>query len=373
MEEIKLVLLPAKNRRRIPSVERAFGSSGIPCVRRESSRVDEAESGIYICDFVPQYAKLVEKLKALFRHGNPVISLYRAKDASKKRYDFILYMPASTSAVVLRQLVQWLSTQEKSTNLSRSMLDQLETRKREMVRELALASELQKSMLPKNFPADIPFNFAHKYVPHEYVGGDFFDVIRVDEQRVGFVIADASGHGSSAALIIAMLKILLHHHAPGEPSPSRVLEKINKELCVMMQEHFVTVFYAIIDTRTLECAYSNAGHPRQFLLKEGGAMKELPPNGFLIGLFDTVRYEEKKLRLAGGDRLFLYTDGIIEVVNDRNMPFGFERLAACVDANRNKDITQMSADVLSNVIIYMSGTVFPDDITIFIVEVIEDI
>jgi serine phosphatase RsbU (regulator of sigma subunit) len=373
MEETPLIILPAKNTKRVPTIERAFGKSGIAYVKKESARIDESENGIYICDFVPLYPRLLEKLRILSRNGNPVISLYRGVDAAKKRYDFILYIPASTTSTVLRQLVRWLSMKEKSSNMSRSVHDQLEIRKREMVRELALASELQKSMLPKKFPSDIPFNFAHKYVPHEYIGGDFFDVIRIDATRVGLIIADVSGHGASAAFIVAMLKILLNHNAPNESSPARTLEKINKELCVMIQEHFVTAFYAVIDTDTLECKYCNAGHPRQFLIKRNGTIAELSPNGFLIGMFDSVRYENVSVQLSGGDRLFCYTDGIIEVVDNEGIPFGFERLAIMIEENKNKDIVQMSGDVLTQIIMYMKGTVFPDDITIFIAEAIEDI
>lgn len=373
MEETRLVILPGKYKKRATAVGRIFAESEVKCEIKQAAAIDESETGIFLCDFVPEYPKLIKKLHLLAESGNPIISLYQLADSQKKRYDFILYMPLLTRPTVMRQLIRWLGAQERSSLMFRSALDQLETRKREMVRELALASELQKSLLPKKFPTDIPFNFTHKYVPHEYVGGDFFDVIKIDDKRVGIIIADASGHGASAACIIAMLKILLNHHAPGEPSPSMTLEKINNELCVMIQEHFITAFYAVIDLGTLECRYCNAGHPKQLLISKSGTITDLGPNGFLIGMFDHVHWEEKAIALSSGDKLFCYTDGVIEVTNDAGIQFGYDRLSLVVEENKSKDIVQMSSDVLSHIIMYMKGTTFPDDVTIFIAEVIEDI
>jgi phosphoserine phosphatase RsbU/P len=373
MEETKLFILPGKNKRHALSLAKTLSKCRVEIVIKDSSRIDESEQGIYLCAFVPQYHRFIEKLRAIARSGNPVISLYQVSDAKKKLHDFILYLPLLATAQVKRATVEWLAYQEKNSLELRSVLGQLESRRREMVRELALASELQKSMLPKKFPEGIAFNFAHKYVPHEYLGGDLFDVIKINDMYLGIFIADASGHGVAAAFVIAMVKILFNHYAPASPSPAATIKRINDELCVMIQEHFITAFYAIIDLETLDCRYASAGHPRQLLIRKTGEIEELKPNGFLIGMFDHVQWEDIPLKLNSGDKLFCYTDGIIEVTDDEGTLFGYERLTELVRKSMNEDIVSMSNDMLTNIIMFMKGTVFPDDITILIAEALEEI
>lgn len=292
-----------------------------------------------------------------------------------------------TKQDILRLMYPNLSLVEKTESLKQEKedltkhalkltteLNELDYRNKKLIDELSLASELQKSFLPREYPADLPLDFAHKYMPCEFVGGDLFEIIRLDQHKLGIIIADVSGHGVAAALLTAMFKSAFHHFAENCFSPGATLNKIHREfLETIHTEHYITAFYTVIDTEKMSCRYCSAGHPKQILQRKHGDALELSTTGFFIGMFEETQFKDKKVKLYQGDRFFFYTDGIIECVNEHGKIFGKENLLRVIRKGADIDIAMLSNNIISELMSYTAELRFSDDITLLITEIIESI
>jgi serine phosphatase RsbU (regulator of sigma subunit) len=264
-----------------------------------------------------------------------------------------------------------LVSQEKELKETLARLDGVN---RELVDELNLASELQKSLLPRSYPSDIPLEFAHKFIPLNSIGGDFFDVLRLDARTLGMVIADVSGHGVGPALVTALLKSSFGLHCRGLRSPAAIMTALNEELeNVLITGHYVTAFAALIDTESLELRYCSAGHPNQLLIKANGESHELATMGFLLGMMANMDYEEKSLILDPGDSLVLFTDGVIESPDMEGRFFGREGILRSVSSRRGSSVDELSDGLLTDLLSWTQGTEASDDITILMTQVIESL
>jgi phosphoserine phosphatase RsbU/P len=196
----------------------------------------------------------------------------------------------------------------------------------EIQKELEVARRIQLSILPAEFPASPNFRVAARYVPMTSVAGDFYDFIVADERQAGLLIADVSGHGVPAALIASMVKLAATSQRANAADPSGLLAGMNAALCGNTQNQFVTAAYVHLDSEAGELRYSAAGHPPMLLLRKG---KVLPveENGLMLAAFDFANYSTAAQPLERGDRLLLYTDGIVEAANTRGDFFGQEALS----------------------------------------------
>ena len=240
-------------------------------------------------------------------------------------------------------------------------------------REKLIAGTLQESLLPAMpaRPVDA-IEFAKKYqaaLDESYIGGDFFDLFTLGEHRQGVVMADVSGKGLKAAVQTAMLKYTLRGFALENPDfPSRVLARVNDVLCSPMSSHdgFVTLFYAVMDTRTGEMVYANAGHEPP-LVRETvtGDVRPLPPcDGLALGAMSGVVYEECRAALAPGDLLLLYTDGLTEARADDGSFLGLDGLTALLprrDASAAECVRAVYAGVSA-----FAGDVRRDDVAMLV-------
>lgn len=200
--------------------------------------------------------------------------------------------------------------------------------KERLERELELARQVQQSMLPRTFPDMAGLAFAAANAPARHVGGDFYDVIRLDDHRVGLVIADVADKGMPAALYMALARSLILAEARQFDSPAAVLGNVNQLLLELgEQDMFVTVFYGVLDRRAERLTYARAGHDRPLLIRDGAA-QTLGGRGMALGLFenDIFSLSEETLALLPGDRLVLYTDGLSDVVNGDGQMFDGTRL-----------------------------------------------
>ena len=250
----------------------------------------------------------------------------------------------------------------------------LEERNRSLNEELALASELQKSLLPREVPPNLPLTISHRYLPYLSVGGDFYDYQLLGDNKVGILIADASGHGVASAFLTAMMKSAFIHLAGKTDSPAELLHSINEEFCrTIRTDHYITAFYAVINTETMECTFSNAGHPLQILARKDGTQESLTAEGFFLGTFETTVYTEKTVALNPGDRLIFFTDGLLETVDADLEPYGRERISRIITENSDKDIENLSNEIISSLLSFMAGQSFQDDITFLAAEIIESL
>jgi sigma-B regulation protein RsbU (phosphoserine phosphatase) len=159
------------------------------------------------------------------------------------------------------------------------------------------------------------------------VAGDFYDYLVANENQAGILVADVSGHGVPAALIAAMVKLVATTQHVNAAAPAELLAGMNAALCGNTQEQFVTAAYVYLDAETANLRYSAAAHPPMLLVR-GGAVREIVENGLMLAAFPSATFSTADHPLQPGDRLVLYTDGILEAADARKEEFGQARLQA---------------------------------------------
>lgn len=234
-------------------------------------------------------------------------------------------------------------------------------------KELDIARRIQLSILPAAFPASANFRVAARYLPMTSVAGDFYDFLLADDQQAGLLIADVSGHGVPAALIASMVKLAAAAQSANATRPSDLLSGMNATLCGNTQSQFVTAAYVYLDARKRELSYSAAAHPPMLLLRSGEVIK-IAENGLMLAAFSFATYTTALHPLLPGDRLLLYTDGILEAANSKDEEFGDQRLGALLQETANVSHTE-TADQIINTIQKWSVSQ-NDDLTVLVCDYI---
>ncbi|HZW02421.1 MAG TPA: GAF domain-containing SpoIIE family protein phosphatase, partial [Anaerolineaceae bacterium] len=225
----------------------------------------------------------------------------------------LLQTLASQAALALQRagLIEELRQKIAALEEAQSELVQ----KERLEQEMALARQVQQSVLPRTFPEIAGYGFAAVNEPARQVGGDFYDVIDLGEGFFGVAIADVSDKGMPAALYMALTRSLLRAEARRDRSPAAVVRQVNQLLLELAEpDMFVTLFYAVVDAAARQMTYTRAGHDRPVLLRAGQAI-ELGGQGAALGLVDDLRLTEEQVQLQSGDRLVLFTDGLVDVVS----------------------------------------------------------
>jgi sigma-B regulation protein RsbU (phosphoserine phosphatase) len=241
--------------------------------------------------------------------------------------------------------------------------------KERLERELELARELQQSILPHEFPHLPGFSCAARSQPARQVGGDFYDVIPLSEERVGLVMADVSDKGMAAALFMALTRSLIRAEARRSSSPRQVLLRVHRLLLEMSRANmFVTVFYGVLDLAQGTFCYARAGHDRPLLLSPStGECRFLTAKGTLLGLIEEVSLEEARVDLGPGDLLALYTDGITDAKSPAGEFFGVERLREAVCAAGGQIAQDLCDLIFKRVEQFQAGAVQYDDMALLVV------
>ena len=253
--------------------------------------------------------------------------------------------------------------QERTAELRRTTAE-----KERFASELRIASEIQKSILPRTFPP-FPdrgdFEIYATTIPALEMGGDFYDFFLIDDKRLGVVIADVSGKGVPAAIFMAVSRSLLKATALASVSPSECLEHVNRLLCPDNESAmFVTVFYGILHTEFGELEFSNGGHNVPYIIGHDRIVPVGQPAGTALGIVDDARYHTNRMSLNAGETLVLYTDGVTEAMDAQGHFFSTPRfeqtLQRLVDQRPFDLLTKLVEDVQA----FASGAVQADDITL---------
>lgn len=208
--------------------------------------------------------------------------------------------------------------------------------------EMQQAREIQQNLLPKNIPQIPGFQIAGTWEPARAVGGDYYDVIQLTDTKAALCIADVSGKGISAALLMANVQAAVRAFATETVSPAEVCGRLNSVLCTnTATDKFVTMFYSVLDAPSGLLHFTNAGHLRPIVVSHNGSVARLENDGALLGIFPEWRYEVSTVRLATGDTLVLFTDGITEAEAANGEEFGEERLVDWLVSSR-----QLRSDIL---------------------------
>ena len=232
--------------------------------------------------------------------------------------------------------------------------------------ELETAASMQQSILPRSFPTHPKYQIYGNMEPAREVGGDFFDVIRLPNDRVGLCIADVSGKGIPAAMFMMSARTWMSGASIGHPLPSKVLCEVNN----LLEEGndsmmFVTLLYGVYDPSTGEFNYANGGHNRPLLFKADGTVSEIDAvPGIALGVHPGCDFDDQSVSLAKGDVLLMYTDGVNEAERADESLFGMERLEKVFDGNPPpNDANEVTNQVLARVSEFIEGNLASDDIT----------
>jgi phosphoserine phosphatase RsbU/P len=223
--------------------------------------------------------------------------------------------------------------------------------------ELEVARQLQFSILPTSIPGVRNVRIAVAYRPMTAVAGDFYEFIPVDQERVGFLVADVTGHGVPAALIGSMIKVAMQSVVSCAHDPREVLRGLNRILFSQLHDQLVSAAYLWLDTENGKASYSAAGHPPLLRWQEG-KLERIESNGLLFGVIPDPDYPVCDLPIHPGDRFLLYTDGVIEAENASGDSFGDRKLEQVVRNNQSRPPSELSS--LDQ----------QDDITLIVIDVV---
>ena len=231
--------------------------------------------------------------------------------------------------------------------------------------ELDVASKMQQSILPTSFPETSEYEVFGNMAPARNVGGDFFDIIYMENGRIGLAVADVSDKGVPAALFMMSSRTLLKGSAIGMGDPGSVLGEVNTLLTENNESlMFVTLVYAIFDPETGVLTYSNGGHCNPLVVHSDGSSEELAhTGGVALGVMPELEYREDQFTLAPGDTLVLYTDGVSEAMNAEGEEFGVERLQQMFSGKPPANARQANEAVLLAVADFAGETPQSDDVT----------
>ncbi len=234
--------------------------------------------------------------------------------------------------------------------------------------ELKRAREIQQMLLPNTLPQLPGAQISGAWQPAREVGGDYFDVIQLDEKRVGLCVGDVVGKGITAALLMANLQASFRAFATADATPQVVCSKLSKFLSANIASgKFVTLFYAVFDAESRTLVYENGGHCPGLLMRRNGEVESLHGGGAVLGPLPDWDYLNYTVQLQSGDTLVLYTDGITEAENAQLEEFGEERL---LEAVRIRDTTALDIQraILQRVTAFCAGN-FRDDATVLVLKV----
>jgi len=260
------------------------------------------------------------------------------------------------------------------------MASELEARNQELNKkqrniefDLRLAHKIQQELLPQVYPRIDGLHISAANFQVGEVGGDCFDFYKLGDTRLGAFIGDVSGKGISAALVMSMVTILFSQLKDQFPSPSEILGKVNE----IMFRHFgsqhsiyLTCFFITVDVESREIIYSCAGHNPPFLFRPStGEVIELEAEGFGLGMFNAVSYEEKRMQVQSGDKIILYTDGVVDSRNSEGTMFGYERLVQMVRENPSANSYRLTHFLVEELEEFAGNVKRQDDLTLLVLEV----
>jgi sigma-B regulation protein RsbU (phosphoserine phosphatase) len=285
----------------------------------------------------------------------------------------MLEAPGGFSRQQLPEIV-WLSNLFGRATKNLVLSQELEQAYKALDHELAVVGQLQRSLLPEELPKIPTLDLAAFYQPSQRAGGDYYDFFPLPDGRWGIFIADVSGHGPPAAVLMAITHCIAHTH-PGPPiPPAQVIQYLNHHLATLythQNDNFVTAFYGIYNPADRTLTYTRAGHnpPRLKRCQDGSLLSLDGTNGFPLGIQDGGTYGECVQQLVPGDQIIFYTDGLTEAHNLRGEMFGTQRLDEALE-NCSLQATALLDSVLRSVESFAAGRPADDDRTLIVARVV---
>jgi phosphoserine phosphatase RsbU/P len=348
------------------------GMSGLEVLDRVRQRLSNTDLPIIMATARDQSEDIVAALDS------------GANDYVTKPLDFAVVLARVRTQVLLKQSVDRAS--ELEHKLSARNLDleaanaKLELHSLRTARELEAAARVQKTFLPSASPKVPDCSFAWVFEPCQQLAGDSLNILLLDKEHVAFYVLDVSGHGVAASLLAVAATRLLsavgyedsiilqsRDGAMIPVPPSQVASTLNKRFAWnSATAQFMTLFYAVLNTRTRILTYVSAGHPGAIQIARGKEPRMLEGSGFPIGVGEA--YEDHEVRLERGDRVYLYSDGVTEAMNPLADMFGSDRLMSALHRGLSKSLSESVAALQAEVVAWHAGETSKDDISVLAVE-----
>src|SRR5262245_60412402 len=292
--------------------------------------------------------------------------LDRAEAVGEERRIGVLYLDSREKGSLLsnstRAALETLAT-EAAVAIENARLYRETMEKARMEQEMRIAAEIQQALLPKAGRSGAYFRAAAASLPCRSIGGDFYDYVDLMDGSFGFALGDVAGKGPPAALLSAMMQGIFAAQAAGSDSPSRTISKVNLALYRRgIESRFVTLMYGSLraDGALLYC---NAGHNPPLVISKNGGFRRLECGGPIVGLFESANYEEETVKLAKGDWLIVFSDGVSEALSATGEEYGEGRILSCVQSNLSLEPQRLLEALFSNVRDFAKGAAQNDDIT----------
>lgn len=235
--------------------------------------------------------------------------------------------------------------------------------------QLKIARDIQTSFLPNKAPKLPGYDISGENIPSGEVGGDYYDFINIVENQIGIAIGDVSGKGIPAALLMASFRASLIAEIRNNYSIRTICQKVNKLLYESMKPgNFVTAVYGVLDAKNHIMTFSNCGHNLPMLLRADKSVEYLREGGPILGVTPEAEYEERPIYIGVNDIVLLFTDGVVEVFNDKEEQFGEDRLRDLVIANRDRTTTEIRDEIYYKVKKFASKDYIFDDFTMIVLK-----
>jgi sigma-B regulation protein RsbU (phosphoserine phosphatase) len=334
--------------------------------------------------------ELVRRIRAASRSGYVYVILLTAKS---RKEDIVRGMEAGADDFLVKpfdreELRVRLRAGERIVMLEQDLArrnDELLTANRHMKQNLDAAARVQRALLPAALPEWNGVAFAWTFKPCEELAGDIFGVVPLDDRHVGLYVLDVSGHGVAAALLSVSVRHFLNwipaggsvlwESIPGKPgrqpaSPAEVARQLNRRFPLEETSgQYFTILYGVLDLPTREFRFVSAGHPGPVHLPRGRPPVLIRVSGQPIGITDEADYEEYRLALGTGDRLYLYSDGIPEAFNAADEQFGMQRLMDTLAHFRTASLEASLARLVTHLEEWRGAAQLTDDVSVLAVEV----
>lgn len=252
--------------------------------------------------------------------------------------------------------------------------DSLRAANEQLKRDLQAAAVVQQTQLPQRLPDIKGFDFAWRYRPCEELAGDTLNIVQLDDSRVVVYVLDVSGHGVRSALqsFAVAQDLRPRRGGPDLALPLAVLERLNLKYPVDMQTGmFFTMLYGMLDTRSKTFTFVSAGHPGPVLMRNGQPPEISQVSSFPVGIDPEPGYQSQTIQLQAGDRLILYTDGVVEAMSSRDIPFGEDRFLKMLQKNRQQGIDPLLESVLKSLGNWACHVDLRDDLSLVGIEVVD--
>jgi len=255
----------------------------------------------------------------------------------------------------------------------RTQIEQEAVERGKLEHEMNIARDIQMALLPKTFPSLPGLDMFAFTVPARHVGGDCYDVIDIGEGRLAITIGDVSGKGTPAAILMANVQAAVRALSESNVPAAELITRVNRLVHGYTEDSvFITFFYSVLDTRTGELVYVNAGHNPPCILRADGSRDYLDRGGLVVGIMPDSEYEEGLATLCAGDDLVLYTDGVTEAANTEDEMFGEERLEELLIEHRHASAREIEEQVYTSIKDFAAGASQTDDLTMVIVKMASD-